>query len=64
MPTMKEVAAAAGVSVATVSRVLNHDPKVSPETRDRVMEVVRRTGYTPNVLGGTCAGKTPTGSWC
>lgn len=51
MPTMKEVAAAAGVSVATVSRVLNHDPKVSPETRERVMEVVRRTGYTPNVLG-------------
>ena len=51
MATIKEVAKAAQVSVATVSRVLNHDRNVAPQTRERVMEVIVRTGYTPNVLG-------------
>jgi LacI family repressor for deo operon, udp, cdd, tsx, nupC, and nupG len=49
--TIKDVAQAAKVSVATVSRVLNHDEKVSPQTRERVLQVVRQLGYTPNVLG-------------
>lgn len=51
MATIKEVTKAAQVSVATVSRVLNHDRNVAPQTRERVMEVIARTGYTPNVLG-------------
>ena len=58
MPTIKEVAKAAGVSVATVSRVLNHDKNVSEKTRERVMEVVRQVGYTPNVLGRNLRKKT------
>lgn len=41
----------AGVSVATISRVLNGEDNVSPETRTHVLEVVKRMGYTPNVLG-------------
>jgi DNA-binding LacI/PurR family transcriptional regulator len=42
---MRDVARHAGVSVATVSRVLNDLPLVSPETRDRVMHVVEELGY-------------------
>jgi LacI family repressor for deo operon, udp, cdd, tsx, nupC, and nupG len=44
-----EVAALAGVSTATVSRSLANPGRVSRATRERVLEVVRRTGYTPNV---------------
>jgi len=44
-----EVARAANVSVATVSRTLAMPEVVSPETRDRVQEAIRRLGYTPNV---------------
>jgi LacI family transcriptional regulator len=48
--TIKEVAAAAGVSTQTVSRVLNDRPDVAPETLKRVQEVIRETGYAPNML--------------
>lgn len=43
-----DVARIAGVSTATVSRVLAHPDKVRPKTRDLVMEAVRHCGYTPN----------------
>ncbi|MBV8419479.1 MAG: LacI family DNA-binding transcriptional regulator [Hyphomicrobiales bacterium] len=43
-----DVAHAAGVSAATVSRALSQPAKVRPETRQRVMETVRRLDYTPN----------------
>lgn len=46
-----EVAALAGVSIATVSRALANPGRVNAKTRERVLEVVRRTGYTPNVAG-------------
>ncbi len=39
---------AAGVSVATVSRVLNNSALVSPDTRDVVMKAVTQLGYRPN----------------
>ena len=42
--TMKDVAALAEVSLMTVSRVLNKDPKVSEETRNRVMAAVEKLG--------------------
>lgn len=48
--TIKEVAAAAGVSTQTVSRVINERPDVSPETRKRVQDVIDRTGYRPSAL--------------
>ncbi|MEM7718606.1 MAG: LacI family DNA-binding transcriptional regulator [Pseudomonadota bacterium] len=47
-PTLEDVAAAAGVSTATVSRCLNSPDKVVPETRQRVMEAVSSLGYAPN----------------
>ncbi|MFD7503989.1 LacI family DNA-binding transcriptional regulator [Streptomyces sp. NPDC059850] len=43
--TMAEVAKAAGVSVSTVSRVLADKPDISEETRDRVTQAARATGY-------------------
>jgi LacI family transcriptional regulator len=46
--TLVEVAELAGVSRSTVSRVLNDHPSVSPEVRERVQEVIARTGYRPN----------------
>jgi len=49
--TIREVAKAAGVSIATVSRVLNDAARVTDDTRDRVRAVVDRMGYLPH--GGT-----------
>ena len=48
--TIRDVAAAAGVSTQTVSRVLNNRPDVAPETLERVQDVIRETGYAPNML--------------
>lgn len=48
MPTIFDVAKRAGVSIATVSRVLSQPNVVSPATRRRVMAAVERLGYAPN----------------
>ena len=48
MVKIKNVADAAGVSTATVSRVLANKPHVRPEVQQRVMEVVRKLNYQPN----------------
>ncbi len=40
----------AGVSIATVSRVLNGSGHVSEKTRSKVLDVIRQEGYTPNVF--------------
>lgn len=47
---MREVAERAGVSVTTVSHVINNTRTVSPETRLRVQEAMQTLGYQPNVL--------------
>ncbi|OQA28273.1 MAG: Catabolite control protein A [Verrucomicrobia bacterium ADurb.Bin345] len=47
-PTLKDVCREALVSEATVSRVVNNSPLVHERTRERVQEVIRRLGYTPN----------------
>jgi LacI family transcriptional regulator len=47
-PTIKDVAEQAGVSIATVSRALNDKGDVSGETRERVREVAREVGYSPD----------------
>lgn len=46
--TIKDIAAECGVSLSTVSLVLNDNPRISAKTRDRVWESVRRHGYQPN----------------
>ena len=49
MTTIRRVAQKAGVSIATVSRVVNGSTAVAPELRDRVLEAVSRCGYSPTV---------------
>jgi LacI family transcriptional regulator len=48
--TMKDVAAAADVSLKTVSRVVNDESGVRPEVRDRVIEAINRLGFRRNVV--------------
>ena len=53
---IEDVAAVAGVSMKTVSRVLNHEPKVREETRERVMRAVGQLQYKPNLSACSLAG--------
>lgn len=46
--SIKEVAQRAGVSLSTVSRVINQTGRISKETRQKVMAIVDETGYQPN----------------
>jgi LacI family transcriptional regulator len=57
--TMRDVARAAGVSIQTVSRVLNDRPDVSSETGERIRRVIEELGYAPNLLArGLTSGRT------
>ena len=57
--TMRQIADLAGVSIATVSRVLNGRGDVSEETRELVSRVIRENGYTANRSArGLSAGRT------
>lgn len=59
--TIYDVAGAAKVSLATVSRVLNNPEKVKPETRERVLKVINDLGYRPNAIArGLASRKTTT----
>ena len=57
MATMLEVAKRAGVSKATVSRVLTGNGYVSQETKDRVFQAIEESGYRPNLLARSLATK-------
>lgn len=50
MTTIKEIAKMANVSTATVSHVINETAKISEETRDRVLQIVRMVNYRPNSI--------------
>ena len=54
---IEDVAAAAGVSIKTVSRVLNEEPNVSDATRERVREAVERMNYRPHPSARVLAGR-------
>ena len=59
--TIDDVAAAAGVSVATVSRALRGLPNVAPSTRNRVVEIARHLSYRPDPAASRlAAGRTKT----
>ncbi len=47
---IQEIARQANVSTATVSRVLNNKPNISPKTYKKVMDVLNETGYSPNAI--------------
>lgn len=55
-PTIADVAALAGYSPMTVSRVINGESRVKPETREHVMDAVRRLNYAPNSAARSLAG--------
>lgn len=55
-PTVTDVARAAGVSAMTVSRVVNYEPNVSDETREKVIKAVAELGYVPNTAARALAG--------
>lgn len=48
--TIYDISKEAGVSIATVSRVLNEASNVNPETRDKVLSVMEKMGYKPNAF--------------
>ena len=49
MPTLEDVAKRAGVSTATVSKVLSNTPYFTEETRQKVIHAVNALGYVPNL---------------
>jgi LacI family transcriptional regulator len=52
-PTMKDVAALAGVAIKTVSRVMNGDPTVTPDLAARVRDAAGKLGYRPNLTASS-----------
>ena len=56
MTTLEEVAKLAGVSRSTVSRVINEDPNVRIETRERVNAVIQKANYQPSMAARRLAG--------
>lgn len=55
--TIKDVARIAGVSISTVSRVINNSKPVSPEIRKKVLDVIEEIGYKPNEIARTLVTK-------
>ncbi|MDH3338847.1 MAG: LacI family DNA-binding transcriptional regulator [Gammaproteobacteria bacterium] len=55
MATIYEVSKLAGVSLATVSRVINDSGRVSPKTRDKVLSAMRELDYRPNTIAQSLA---------
>ena len=58
--TIYDVAREAGVSMATVSRVVNNNPNVKPQTRKKVFEAIEKLGYRPNAVARGLASKKTT----
>ena len=56
--TINDIAQEAGVSIATVSKVINNKAHVSPETRKKVLQVMEQLHYTPNASAANLARRT------
>lgn len=50
MITIKDIAKLAGVSYSTVSKALNHDPRIKPATREKVLAVAEKHHYRKNIM--------------
>ena len=57
MASIRDVARKAGVAISTVSKVLNHYPNVSEETRIKVNEAIRELKFTPNTIASALSSK-------
>src|SRR5579875_3840161 len=53
--TINDIARLAGVSKATVSRVLNHKPDVDPATRERILRIMEEQGFVPSITASGLA---------
>ena len=49
-PTIKDVAELAEVHPSTVSRVINNDSRISEKTKEKVILIINKLGYTPNAI--------------
>ncbi|MEL7485236.1 MAG: LacI family DNA-binding transcriptional regulator, partial [Planctomycetota bacterium] len=49
MASVRKIASEAGVSPATVSRILNNDPDVDQSTRESVLKIANKLGYSPRI---------------
>lgn len=47
-PTIKDIAQMCGVGISTVSRAINNHPDINPETKERIMDAIKKSGYVPN----------------
>ena len=56
--TIRDIAGLSGVSVKTVSRVINNEPNVKPSTRDKVLKVITETNFKPNLYAKNLSTKT------
>ena len=54
-PTLPDVASRAGVSIGTVSHVLNHPHRVTPATRDKVLSAISELGFSRNAMASALA---------
>jgi DNA-binding LacI/PurR family transcriptional regulator len=61
MVSMKDVASKAGVSIATVSRVINGSPRLSEETRTNVMKAIKEMEYQPSRVAKRLRSKSTSG---
>jgi LacI family transcriptional regulator len=52
---LETIARLSGVSRSTVSRVINNSPNVSPEARERVLQIIRDTNFQPNIAARSLA---------
>src|SRR5215469_15178239 len=50
---IKEIAAAAGISIGTVDRALHNRSGVNPKTRSRILKIAEKLGYRPNLAART-----------
>ena len=48
--TIKDVATKAGVSISTVSKVFNNSNEISADTREKILQIAREIGYSPNQI--------------
>lgn len=65
-PTIKAVAAAAGVSTAAVSQAFNNKGRLSEATRRRILDAALELGWSPSASAARCATPAPAvwPSWC
>jgi DNA-binding LacI/PurR family transcriptional regulator len=58
--TIRDIARLAGFSFKTVSRVINDEPNVKPDTKEKIMKVIEETNYKPNMYAKNLNNKTVT----